>query len=160
MKLQKLSYLINKIIVFLKKIPIISHITIIYSASTTIFLLTLMKIFIKNTLIVRFLIQISFFLVFIYFGSLTIEDICQYHNISLNEESKNIFFEESNKILDEMYKPQLENKTLNKIRDEVLHLNHLENKQNYKEITPSDFYTYGNILLAFSTVILIITLVK
>jgi hypothetical protein len=160
MKLQKLSYLINKIIGFLKKIPIISQITIIYSVSTTIFLLTLTKIFCKNTLIVRIFIQIIFFLLFIYLGLAAIEDICQYHNIFLNEESQNIFLDETKKTLDEMYKPQLENKTLNKIRDEVLYFNYIENTQNYEEINPSKFYTYSNILLAFSTSLILIYFLK
>lgn len=152
----KLYYVINKIISFLKKTSIISQITLIYTSTCTILFLTLGKIFIKYTPIVVFLIQTSFLLVFIHFGVLTIEDICQTYNTSLSEESTNLVLEETKKILNDMYTPELENKTLDKIRND-LHFNLIENSQeNVDEITPSDFYTYSNILLAFSTLVIII----
>lgn len=154
--MKKLSYFLNKIISFLKKISIISQITIIYTSTSTILFLTLGKIFIKHTPIVVFLIQTSFLLVFTHFEALTIEDICQTYNASLSEESKNLVLEETKKILNEIYIPELENKTLNKIKDDF-YFNLIENSQeNYKEITPSDFYTPTNIILAFSTIAIII----
>lgn len=157
----KLSYLINTIIVFLKKISIISQITIIVSSTSTIFFLTLEKIFFLHTPIVKFLIQTSFLIIFVHFGSLTIEDICQSYNTFLYEESKKFFLEETENILNEIYPPELENKTLNKIRNELLHSNLIKNSQeNFKEITPSDFYTSDNIVLAFSTVVIIIFFLK
>jgi hypothetical protein len=111
--------------------------------------------------LIRLLSQTIFLLIFTHLGSFTIEDLCNIYNNSLMEETKTLLMEETKTLLMELYPPQLENKVLDKIHSELLQEKIIEYSQGKSdEITPSDFFTEKNILIAMSTVFIIMYFFK
>jgi hypothetical protein len=99
---KKIFQILNTFISSFKKISVITQITITYSTVCTILVITLRKMLINYTPLIRLLSQTSFLLIFTHLSSFTIEDICNIYNNSLMEETKTLLMEETKTLLMEL----------------------------------------------------------
>lgn len=154
---KSLEKIISNILNFLKKIPAITHITIIYSINLTTFWIILNKIISSYPITVRITFKIFFLLFAAHLGSFTIEDVCNEYNFRIEENVQAALKKENLKILNEMYLPELENKNLNRLHNKFLENTLVESKlETPEKIYPKDFFEIKNLMIAFITVVTVL----